>query len=160
MLNVKLICVGKLKEKFYLEAVNEYVKRLGSLCRLEITELGEVRLPQEPSQAEINAALAKEAESIRQQIPKGAVVAAMCIEGKIYSSEEFSKVMSDCAVAGASKLCFVVGSSFGLDEGFKKSADLRLSMSKMTFPHHLARVMLLEQIYRGFKISAGGKYHK
>ncbi len=159
MQSISIICVGKLKEKFYLDAVSEYAKRLSAFCALTITELAEVRLSQEPSNAEISAALSKEADEIRKKIPKGAYVAAMCVEGKALTSEDFSNMIMQSAQR-ASKLCFIIGSSFGLDAGLKQEADERISMSKMTFPHHLARVMLLEQIYRGFGIAAGSRYHK
>lgn len=160
MLTVKIICVGKLKEKFYSDAAAEYVKRLGAYCRLEIAELPETRLPDRPSDGEIASALSKEAALITQSIPKGAAVIAMCVEGKQMSSEELAELLSSYALAGRSKLCFLIGGSCGLDEELKKRADARVSMSRMTFPHHLARVMLLEQLYRGFSILDGGKYHK
>ncbi len=160
MLSVRLICVGKLKEKFYREACAEYEKRLKGYCKLEIIELTEQRLPDKPSQGEIDAALAKEAEAIRGKIPNGAMVTAMCIEGKELSSEAFAKTLTDRMNSGVSCMCVLIGGSCGLDEALKKSASLRLSMSPMTFPHHLARVMVLEQIYRALNIAAGGKYHK
>lgn len=160
MLNIKLICAGKMKEKHYISAVSEYAKRLAPYCRFDIREVPEVRLPQNPSQAEIDRALEKELSDIKRNIQAGDFVIAMCIEGKLLSSEELAELFSDCANRGKSSLCFVVGSSNGLDGDFKKSADLRLSMSKMTFPHHLARVMLAEQIYRGIMINEGSKYHK
>ena len=160
MQNIKIICVGKLKEAFYEQAVKEYIKRLATLCKLEIEELPEVKLPQEPSKAEIDAALSKEGEAIKSRIPKGSAVIAMCIEGKGMSSEAFSDLLESYAVSGVSKLCFIIGGSFGLSKDVKALAQVKLSMSAMTFPHHLARVMLLEQIYRGFKIMGGGKYHK
>ncbi len=160
MLNIKIICVGKLKEKFYLAAAAEYQKRLTTLCRLEIEELPESRLSAEPSAAEISAALKKEAESILLRVPAGAVTVAMCIEGRELDSVKFSQMLDMCALNGKSKICFLIGGSVGLDEELKQRADLRISMSPMTFPHHLARIMLLEQIYRGFQISSGSKYHK
>ncbi len=160
MQSVKIICVGKLKEAFYEQAVKEYTKRLTAFCKLEIEELPEVKLPQDPSKAEIDAALLKEGESVKSRIPKGSAVIAMCIEGKGMSSEGFGELMEDFALKGASKLCFVIGGSFGLSKEVKAMAQFKLSMSAMTFPHHLARVMLLEQIYRGFNIISGGKYHK
>ena len=160
MLSVKIICVGKLKERFYSDAVDEYMKRLGAYCRPEIAEISEARLPDRPTEGDIAAALSKEAAEISQCIPKGAAVVAMCIEGKQMSSEEVAGMLSGFAIRGVSKLCFLIGGSCGLDEELKKSADVRLSMSRMTFPHHLARVMLLEQLYRGFNICGGGKYHK
>lgn len=157
---IKLICVGKLKERFFADAVEEYRKRLSTYCKLEIEELAEQRLPEQPSQAEKNAALEREMLLIRQKIPKGAQIIAMCIEGKEFDSVELSKELERRALAGSAKFCFIVGGSFGLHENIKQEASLRMSMSRMTFPHHLARVMLLEQIYRAFKIAEGSKYHK
>ena len=152
MLSIRLIWVGKLKEKFYLEACREYEKRLGTLCRLEILQLDEE--PDRPG------ALAKEAEKIRAAIPPGSYVTAMCIEGEAMSSEGLADRLRRLQNSGVSRLCILIGSSRGLDEGLKGEADLRLSMSPMTFPHHLARVMVLEQVYRGLSILAGSKYHK
>lgn len=152
MQKVSVICVGKLKEKFYLEACREYEKRLGTLCRLEILQLDEE--PDRPG------ALAKEAEKIRAAIPTGSYVTAMCIEGEAMSSEGLADRLRRLQNSGVSRLCILIGSSRGLDEGLKGEADLRLSMSPMTFPHHLARVMVLEQVYRGLSILAGSKYHK
>ena len=160
MVTIQLICVGKLKESFYLQAVQEYVKRLGTYCRLLIEEIPESRLSSSPSDAEISAALKKEAEQIRKSLPRGGIVIASCIEGKTLSSPEFSSLLERFEVAGASHVTFLIGGSFGLDDALKKEADFRLSMSPMTFPHHLARVMLLEQIYRAFQIRTGGRYHK
>ena len=160
MLLIKIICVGKLKEKFYLDAVKEYSKRLGSYCKLEINEIPEQRLPQEPSNAQISAALNKEADSIAQCIPKGAMVIALCIEGKQFDSLDVAEMLSQSTVSGVSKMCFIIGGSFGLHDTVKNNADVKMSMSKMTFPHHLARIMLLEQIYRGYKINENSRYHK
>ena len=160
MQKVSIICVGKLKEKFYLEAAAEYVKRLQRHCKLEIIELPESRLSDTPSPAEIKKALSAEAAAIRERLPKGGAVIALCIEGKTCSSEELSRRMADFAVAGKTQLTFLIGGSVGLDEELKKQADWRLSMSPMTFPHHMARVMLLEQIYRAYQIEQGTKYHK
>ena len=160
MQRVTVLCVGKLKEKFYLEAAAEYVKRLQRFCKLELVELPESRLPESPSPAEVQRALAAEAVSIRERLPKGGAVIALCIEGKPCSSVELSRRMEELAVAGKTQLTFLIGGSVGLDESLKRQADSRLSMSPMTFPHHLARIMLLEQIYRAYQISAGTKYHK
>ena len=160
MQRVTVLCVGKLKEKFYLEAAAEYVKRLQRFCKLELVELPESRLPESPSPAEIQRALAAEAVAIRERLPKGGAVIALCIEGKPCSSVELSRRMEELAVAGKTQLTFLIGGSVGLDERLKRQADWRLSMSPMTFPHHLARIMLLEQIYRAYQISAGTKYHK
>ena len=159
-MNIHIICVGKLKEKFYTEAAAEYAKRLGAYCRLTITELPEERLPQNPSQGEIDAALEREAGAILARLPKGAAVTALCVEGKPCSSEELAAKLSAWAGGGRSTLAFLIGGSYGLHPSVKARADWKLSMSPMTFPHHLARVMLLEQIYRGFKINEGSQYHK
>lgn len=160
MLGVKLICVGKLREKYYAEAMAEYVKRLGAYCRLELAELPEQRLPENPSAAQIAAALEKEAEAVLRQIPEDAYAVALCVEGEPLPSEAMAELIARREGSGKPKLCFIVGGSYGLAGRVKARADLRLSMSKMTFPHHLARVMLAEQIYRGFKIREGSKYHK
>ncbi|NLV49714.1 MAG: 23S rRNA (pseudouridine(1915)-N(3))-methyltransferase RlmH [Clostridiales bacterium] len=160
MLNIRVIGVGKFKEEYWSAAAAEYIKRLSPYCRLEVEETPESRLPARPSQAELAEALSREADGIELRIPKGATVIAMCIEGKMLDSPKFSEFLSLCAAKGVSKLCFVIGGSHGLDERIKKLAALKLSMSKMTFPHHMARVMLLEQLYRGFKIAEGSKYHK
>ncbi len=160
MLNLKTICIGKLKEKFYIEAAGEYSKRLSAFCRLEIEEISEQKLPDKPSDADILSALEKEKVSVEQKIPKGACLIALCVEGDMLDSVALSEYLQKISVGGYSKVCFVIGGSFGLHESIKKRADLRLSMSRMTFPHHLARVMLLEQIYRGFSIAEGTKYHK
>ena len=160
MQKVTILCVGKLKEKFYIDAAAEYVKRLQRLCRLEIVELPESRLPDEPSPAELRRALQAEAAAIREKLPKGGALVAMCIEGKPCSSEELSRRIIDFGVQGKTQITFLIGGSVGLDEGIKKQADWRLSMSPMTFPHHMARIMLLEQIYRAYQIAAGTKYHK
>ena len=160
MLSVHLICVGKLKERFYADACAEYAKRLGAYCRLNIVELSEEKLPQRPSQAQIDAALAKEAQAIRAKLPPGCAVTALCVEGRLRSSEELAGLLRTWENGGVSRLAFLIGGSYGLDEGLKGEAQVKLSMSPMTFPHHLARVMLLEQLYRGFKINEGGAYHK
>ena len=160
MLSIKIICIGKLKERFFLDAAAEYQKRLGSLCRLDVEELPETRLSAEPTAAEVDAALHREAESIFLRIPSGAVTAALCIEGKTVDSVGFSQFLEMCALKGKSRLCFIIGGSMGLHSEVKERADLQLSFSPMTFPHHLVRIMLLEQLYRAFQIQMGSKYHK
>ena len=160
MLRIRLICVGRLKERFYTEAAAEYQKRLGAFCRLEPVELPEERLSAKPSQAEIDAALRKEAAEIEKALLKDAKLVCLCVEGEAYSSEEFSAFLTKTEMDARPQICFVIGGSCGLDAGLKQKADLCLSMSEMTFPHHLARVMLLEQLYRGFQIREGTKYHK
>lgn len=160
MQKVTVLCVGKLKETFYAAAVAEYQKRLQRHCKLEIVELPEQKLPDTPSPAEIDQALAREAATLEERPPRGGAVIALCIEGTELSSEALSKKLSQLTAAGASQLTFLIGGSFGLHERVKARADLCLSMSPMTFPHHLARVMLLEQLYRAYQIDAGTKYHK
>ena len=160
MLYVKLICVGKMRERFYLDAFAEYRKRLQAYCRLELCEIGEQRLPDAPSEKEIAAALEKEAEEIVRAIPPDAFAVALCVEGKQMPSEGMAALLAERESSGKPKLCFIVGGSCGLAESVKRRCDRRLSMSEMTFPHHLARVMLIEQIYRGFKINEGARYHK
>ena len=160
MLNVKLICVGKMRERFYLDAFAEYRKRLGAYCRLELIEPAEQRLPERPSQAEIDAALDREAIEILKAVPADAYVVALCVEVVQQPSEFMARLLSERENSGKPRLCFVVGGSYGLSEKVKERADLRLSMSKMTFPHHLARIMLAEQLYRGYKIKEGARYHK
>lgn len=141
MLRITILCLGRLKEKYYIDACGEYIKRLGLYCQPEIIEL--------PENGDIVA-----------RVPKGAYVIAMCIEGQKTDSPGLAERLQKCALDGKSRVCFLIGGSDGLPVEAKKLADWRLSMSDMTFPHHLARVMLLEQIYRAFTISAGAKYHK
>ncbi len=160
MLNVKLICAGRMREKFYIEAYKEYVKRLAAFCKFEEAEIAEVKTDDDASEKEIEQALNKEADEILSKIPQGAYVIAMCVEGKKLSSPGLADLVAQRSMSGVSKICFVVGSSNGLHPRVKQRADFRLSMSDMTFPHHLARVMLAEQIYRAFTINAGRKYHK
>ncbi len=160
MLGIRLICVGKLGEKFWKDAVKEYEKRLAGYCKLEIVELPEQRLPDRPSEGQIEAALRKESDLIRAKIPQGAAVIAMCIEGKTMSSEQLAETFGEMTLSGTSRIAILIGGSCGLDAALKREARLRLSMSPMTFPHHLARVMVLEQVYRALNIQAGGKYHK
>ena len=160
MQKVTVLCVGKLKEKFYIDAAAEYAKRLSRFCKLELVELPEERLPEDPSPAQIEAALLKEAAAIRAKLPAGASLIALCVEGDLRSSEALARQMAAWASQGVGQLVFLIGGSFGLHPSIKGSAKLRLSMSPMTFPHHLARVMVLEQIYRAFSIAAGSKYHK
>ena len=160
MQKITVLCVGKLKEKFYLDATAEYAKRLSRYCKLDILELPESRLPEEPSPAQIQQALDAEAAAITAKLPKGGALVALCIEGTPCSSEEMSRKMQQLAVSGKTQLTFLIGGSVGLSEELKRRADWRLSMSPMTFPHHLARVMVLEQLYRAEAIQAGSKYHK
>ena len=160
MQKVTILCTGKLKEKFYLDAAAEYAKRLSRFCKLEICELPEERLPEDPSPAQIEAALSKEADAVRGKLPQGCLLIALCVEGKLCSSEELAAFLSESAVRGGSHVVFLIGSSFGMAPRVKEKADFRLSMGPMTFPHHLARIMVLEQLYRAEAIQAGSRYHK
>ena len=160
MFDITLIAMGKLKEKFYLSAAAEYEKRLKAYCNFHLLELPETRLPEDPSPAEIAAGLEKEADLIFTKIPKGAWFCTLTPEGKMLSSESLAAKIADVKLSGKSSACFLIGSSFGMSPRVKAKADFKLSMSPMTFPHHLARVMVLEQIYRSEAIQAGSKYHK
>lgn len=160
MFEITLITMGKLKEKFYISAAEEYKKRLGGYCRFTLLELPETRLPDDPSPAEIATGLEKEADLIFQKLPKGAWFCIFTPEGKSLSSEQFAAKLADVKLAGKSSACFLIGSSFGIAPRVKDRADFKLSMGPMTFPHHLARIMVLEQLYRAEAIQAGSKYHK
>ena len=160
MQNVTVLCVGKLKEKFYADACAEYQKRLTRCCKLSLVELSEERLGESPTPAQIEAALEREAAAIWERLPRGATVVALCVEGNGLSSEQLAETLARCATNGTGRIAFLIGGSFGLAERVKRAADMRLSMSPMTFPHHLARVMLLEQLYRAYQIQNNTKYHK
>lgn len=160
MLTVTVIAVGKIKEKYFTDAIAEYSKRLGRYCKLNIVELKDEATPDNPSDKERAAVLKKEGERISERIPKGAYVVALCIEGKTKSSVEFSRLLEQTAACGSSEIVFIIGGSLGIYDDIKKRADFKLSFSGMTFPHQLMRVILLEQLYRAFNISGGGKYHK
>lgn len=160
MPEITLITIGKLKEKFYISAAQEYTKRLSGYCKFTLLELPECRLPEDPSPAEIAAGLEKEAEEVFSKIPKGAWFCVFTPEGKELSSEALAQKLAQVKLSGKSSLCFLIGSSFGMAPRVKERADFRLSMSPMTFPHHLARIMVLEQLYRAEAIQAGSRYHK
>ena len=160
MLNIKFICVGKLRERFYIDAFNEYARRLSAYCKFECAELNETKLGDKPSDKEIENALVRESADIEKAIPKDAYVIAMCVGAKQLKSEELAQKINSLSLSGRGKICFIIGGSFGMAESVKQRADMRLGMSEMTFPHHLARVMLTEQIYRSFKIIEGSRYHK
>ncbi len=159
MINVNIICVGSLKEKFFSDAINEYKKRLQRYCKFNIVELPEEKITDQETQAQIDKTLLKEGEKILSKISKSDYVIAMCIEGKQLSSEELSKKLCDISMTNGT-VDFVIGGSWGLSIDVKQRADFKLSVSKMTFPHQLFRVMLAEQIYRAFTISSNAKYHK
>ncbi|MDO4883140.1 MAG: 23S rRNA (pseudouridine(1915)-N(3))-methyltransferase RlmH [Oscillospiraceae bacterium] len=161
MLKINIICIGKIKEKYFTDAVAEYAKRLTAFCKFSVVELNEERIRSNtPNEAQIAEVIEAEGRRILQKIGASDYVAAMCIEGKLLSSEELSETLDKAALSGKSTVDFIIGGSYGLSDEVKRRADLRLSMSKMTFPHQLARVILSEQIYRAFEISTNGKYHK
>ena len=159
MLRIKLITVGTLKESYLREAVREYEKRLGAYAKVEIVELKEGRVAENPSAAEISAVLEKEADAILSAIPPRAYTVALCVEGQQRSSEQLATLLEE-AMSRSSDLCLVIGSSHGLSPRVKKAADFRLSVSALTFPHQLMRVLLLETVYRSLSILHGSKYHK
>ncbi len=157
-MNINIVCVGKIKEKYLKDAIAEYSKRLSRFAKIEITELADEKIPDNASEKQEEAVKSKEGDAILAQLKDGFTV-VLCVEGKQMSSEKLAdKISSVCMTA--SRINFVIGGSLGLDERVKKTADLKLSFSEMTFPHQLMRVILLEQVYRAFKINAGEKYHK
>ena len=159
-MHITVICVGKIKEKFYTDALAEYQKRLSKYCKLDIVELADEKTKENASAHEVELVKAKEGERILSAIKEDMYVIALAIEGKMLDSVEFSKKLENLGISGSSHVAFVIGGSLGLDKRVLDRADMKLSFSKMTFPHQLMRVILLEQIYRGFKIIAGEPYHK
>lgn len=159
MVNLTLICIGKLKEQYLRDASKEYEKRLSGY-KINIIELAEEKIGNNPSQKEIQNVIESEGKRIIEKIPKGAAVYTMCIEGKQRSSEELSAELDGLALSGINTAAFIIGGSYGLSDEVKRLSSARISMSRMTFPHQLARIMLLEQLYRATQISAGTKYHK
>lgn len=159
MIKITLITLGKLKEKYLRDASGEYEKRLSRYCDLEIIEIAPCNLSENPSESEISSALEKEAEQIIKKIPQNAETFALCVEGVQKSSPDFAKQLGDLSKDGK-RLCFIIGSSYGLSQRVKSLCRNKLSLSKMTFPHQLFRIMMLEQIYRAFKINEGSTYHK
>lgn len=158
--NVTVIAVGKIKEDYLRSACSEYIKRLGAYGKAGVIEIPEAKLPDSPGAAQIESALETEAKGILSAVPKGSSVIALCIEGQSLTSEGLSQKLSDFSARGKSGVSVIIGSSYGLSPSVKSSADLRLSMSPMTFPHQLARVMAAEQLYRAMSIANNGKYHK
>lgn len=159
-MKITLVTVGKIKEKFYTDAIAEYRKRLSRYCKLDIVQVADEKTPDKASEAEERQIKEKEGERILAQIRDSAYVIALAIEGKQLSSEELADKLSQLGISGKSELVFVIGGSLGLSEAVMRRADYALSFSRMTFPHQLMRVVLLEQIYRGFRINAGEPYHK
>lgn len=159
MINLTVIAVGKLKESYLRDGCGEYIKRLGAFTKINVVEISEERASDNPSQSEINNIIQKEGERIMAKIPKGSAVIPLCIEGKEYSSPDFSGLIENISM-NSSHICFVIGGSFGLSDAVKSAGKYKLSFGKMTLPHQLARMVLLEQIYRAFSISNNSKYHK
>ncbi len=159
-MNITIICVGKNKERFYREALEEYVKRLSKYCKLNIIEVADEQTPDGASDAVNQGILMTEGNRILNKIPAGSYVIATAIEGRTYSSEEFAGFIDELAIKGVSHLCFLIGGSLGLADEVKNRADLLLSFSKMTYPHGLMRVILAEQVYRAFRIIRNEPYHK
>ena len=159
-MKINIICVGKLKEKYLKDAIDEYSKRLKRFCTFSIIELPDEKISDNPSEAEERKVLKTEGEKILKAIQSDDYVFALCVEGKEISSEKFAKELSNLMLSGKSTVDFVIGGSLGLDDAVKNRSDYRLSFSPMTFPHQLMRVILSEQIYRCFKINSNEKYHK
>lgn len=160
MLNITLLCVGKLKERYWREACDEYEKRLGAFCKFRLIEVAEERAPDNPSSAQIAAVVEAEGVRLLSHIPKGSAVIALCIEGEVMDSPALAKYIAHAALDGTSHITLLIGGSWGLSESVKRRARLRFSMSPLTFPHQLARVMSMEQLYRSFQINKNTKYHK
>lgn len=159
-MKIKMIVLGKLKEKYLKDGIGEYVKRMSRFCDTEIIELNDEKIPDNPSQSEEKAVLAKEAERIKKHIGQKDYVISLCVEGKQLTSEELASKMSDISLSGYSTVDFIIGGSLGLDPEIKQLSHLKLSFSKFTFPHQLMRLILTEQLYRAFKINNNETYHK
>lgn len=159
-MKISIVCVGKIKEKFYTQAIEEYSKRLSRYCKLEITEVQDEKTPDEASEHEEELIKAKEGERILKSIKDDAYVVALAIEGKKLTSPGLADMIDKLGVGGTSHIAFVIGGSLGLAPEVLKRADYKLSFSDMTFPHQLMRVILLEQIYRSYRIINGEPYHK
>ena len=159
-MKISILCVGKVKEKFYREAIDEFTKRLGRYCKLEIIEVADEKTDEQASDTEIRLVKEKEGERLLKSIKEDAYVIALCIDGKQLDSEALSEKIEKLGIQGISHICFIIGGSLGLSDAVVKRADFKLSFSKMTFPHQLMRVILLEQIYRGYRIMNHEPYHK
>lgn len=159
-MKIKIICVGKLKEKYLKEGIDEYLKRLKRFADVEITELADEKIPDNPSQGEMDIVISKEGEKILKQIGKNDYIISLCVEGKQLESERFAETITQITTFNSSTITFIIGGSLGIDRRIKEMSNLKLSFSKMTFPHQLMRLVLLEQIYRAFKINNREEYHK
>lgn len=159
-MNIDIVCVGRIKERYLADAIAEYSKRLSRYCKLNIIEVADEKTPEHASAGVERQIRAKEGERIAKHLKDGAFVIALAIDGQMLSSEGLAAKVSQLGIQGVSHIQLVIGGSIGLDEAVLKRADYKLSFSKMTFPHQLMRVILLEQIYRAYKINAGEPYHK
>lgn len=159
-MNIDIICVGSIKEKYFIDAIKEYEKRLRPYTNINIIEIDEYKLPNNPSQSQIEEALEKEREMIESKIKDRSYIISLAIEGKQLQSESFSQKIEDITIEGYSNITFLIGSSYGMSNNLKSITNMKLSFSKMTFPHQLMRVVLMEQIYRAFKILRNEPYHK
>lgn len=159
-MNITILCVGKIKEAYYREALAEYVKRLSKYCRLNVIEVADEQTPDKASDIEVAAILKKEEERILSKIPANPHVISLAIEGKSLDSVAFSSLIDNLGISGKSNICFIIGGSLGLSDNVKSRSDMLLSFSKMTYPHQLMRVILTEQIYRAYRIIKGEPYHK
>ncbi len=159
-MKINIICVGKLKEKYLCDAINEYSKRLKRFCSFSIIEVPDEKIPDNASSSTEKQIIKREAEKIQKYISDDDFVFSLCVEGTQLSSEDFSSKISSVTLSGKSTIDFIIGGSLGLDDSIKKRSNFLSSFSKMTFPHQLMRVILAEQIYRAFKINANEKYHK
>ncbi|MFI3114715.1 MAG: 23S rRNA (pseudouridine(1915)-N(3))-methyltransferase RlmH [Clostridia bacterium] len=160
MLNIKIVCVGKIKEKYLIDGIKEYEKRMKTMCKIEVIEVLEYKICENPSESQILQCIDEEGNNILKKIGDREYIIPMCIEGVHLSSEDLAKKFEGITLNGISKITFIIGGSHGISEKIKNKADLKLSMSKMTFPHMLARLMLIEQIYRALNINSNTKYHK
>lgn len=159
MNRIRIVAVGKIKEKYLTEGIQEFVKRLGPLCRLEIIEVDEERIPEDPSPAEKEKTLAAEGERLLKKVPAASYLIVLDVTGQPLSSEELSKKITALGTAGQGDITFLIGGAFGLSAAVVAAARERLSFSRMTFTHQMIRLLLVEQIYRAFKIARGEKYH-
>ena len=160
MIQINILYVGNIKDKFFAQALTEYEKRLSGLCKIKNIELKEEKPPDNPSESEIALIIRKEGDRLMENLPKKGYKIALCVEGIQLSSEDFAKKIESVTVSGDSEITFIIGGAFGMDERVKKAANFRLSISKMTFTHRMMRVILEEQIYRALNILSGGHYHK
>ena len=159
-MKIKIICVGKLKEKYLKDGILEYTKRLSRFCKIEIIEVNDEKIPDNASKSQEDIVIRNEGEKILKHIQKGEYIISLCVEGKNISSTDLADNLKSITLSGNSTIAFIIGGSLGIDEKIKNMSDYKLSFSKMTFPHQLMRLILLEQIYRAFKINSNEEYHK